>query len=740
MKYPLLMFALFTAIVTSAQERGVAPVTNPQSKIRNPQSTYALVVGISDYQDEQIPDLKYADRDAEAFANFLRSPAGGSLDGDHLKMLTNELATAAQISIELDWLMEVASEGDRVFIYFSGHGDVEAKRLSQPGYLLGWDAPSKVYMAGGAINVRDLQDIVSTLSVENKAKVFLITDACHSGKLSGSDINGAQLTSQNLARQYANEIKILSCQPNEYSIEGEQWGGGRGAFSYYLIDGLYGMADGNVDQSVNLMELGRYLQDKVTTEVAPQSQVPMTVGNFTEKLVDVFPEILAQIKERKKGQLQLFTATESRGIEEDVLAKADSGIVKMYAAFKQAIKDKQFLEPANACADFYYEILSKEPQLERLHASMRRNYAAALQDDAQQLVNLMLKGGFTEKTLKGTTDSYMNYPEYLEKAAGLLGPDHYMYPILLARKYFLMGYLAKKAPEKKEAYQKALELQPDMPLAHAYIIYNYVGNLDSALYHFNQATELVPNWNYPYIILGFYYFLRKEFDKSEETFKQGIALNANNQLVKYFLAKTYHMQKKYELEEPLLKDVLASISPGVCFPCATQQLSEVYNNTGRTNEARKLLEDLAQTDPSLENLIPLGWFYLKNDMYEEAEQPFLKAISLDSLHARYAHANLGLIYAKTGRYEEADRFLKKALLLEPDNVKAIYMNYAILYSRQNQVDKAFEYVEKAFQEGYDYSGQLHLDVEQEPFLQPLRAQTARWRALVEKYYPGQVKD
>ncbi|MBK9017573.1 MAG: hypothetical protein IPM82_27970, partial [Saprospiraceae bacterium] len=26
----------------------------------------------------------------------------------------------------------------------------------------------------------------------------------------------------------ANEVKILSCQPSRFSLEGEQWGGGRG--------------------------------------------------------------------------------------------------------------------------------------------------------------------------------------------------------------------------------------------------------------------------------------------------------------------------------------------------------------------------------------------------------------------------------------------------------------------------------------------------------------------------------
>ncbi len=82
-------------------------------------NTYAVVVGISDYQDELIPDLKYAHQDAEAFANFLRSPVGGALDEDHLKVLINEEATQGNLDAELDWLWDIAKENDRVIIYFS---------------------------------------------------------------------------------------------------------------------------------------------------------------------------------------------------------------------------------------------------------------------------------------------------------------------------------------------------------------------------------------------------------------------------------------------------------------------------------------------------------------------------------------------------------------------------------------------------------------------------------------------
>ncbi|MDO8368703.1 MAG: hypothetical protein Q7T20_18030 [Saprospiraceae bacterium] len=54
--------------------KGISPITGTAGAGLRP-VTYAVVVGISDYQDKDIPDLRFADRDAEAFANFLRSPA-----------------------------------------------------------------------------------------------------------------------------------------------------------------------------------------------------------------------------------------------------------------------------------------------------------------------------------------------------------------------------------------------------------------------------------------------------------------------------------------------------------------------------------------------------------------------------------------------------------------------------------------------------------------------------------------
>lgn len=72
MKY-LILF-LLVPIASISQNKGASPIAGSQEPTAN-KNTYAVVIGISDYQDDKIPDLRYADKDAEAFANFLRSPA-----------------------------------------------------------------------------------------------------------------------------------------------------------------------------------------------------------------------------------------------------------------------------------------------------------------------------------------------------------------------------------------------------------------------------------------------------------------------------------------------------------------------------------------------------------------------------------------------------------------------------------------------------------------------------------------
>ncbi|MEZ4958361.1 MAG: tetratricopeptide repeat protein [Saprospiraceae bacterium] len=723
---------LFFTLPLFSQQKGATPLNHPAIQPSN-HSTFAVVVGISDYQDPGIPDLRFADRDAEAFANFLRSPAGGSLDGDHLQLLTNEQATGAQIFTALDWLIDEVQEGDRVIIYFSGHGDVESKRISQPGYLLGWDAPARVYAAGGTMNIRDFQDYVSTLSVNNKGKVLVVTDACHSGKLSGSDINGAQLTSQNLARQYANEIKILSCQPNEYSIEGEQWGGGRGAFSFNLVDALYGFADGDNDLFVTLKEVSRYLEDHVSAEVAPVSQNPKVVGYPTERLAVVDAKLLADLRSGRTSQMAMLSSIDSRGIEDDVLASVDTTTRELYRLFKKAIKDKVFLDPTDACADAYYQQLLAEPKMKRLHATMTRNYAAALQDDAQQAINIWLKADVQQLECIGKSLRLEPIPRLLGRAAELLGEGHYMYRSLQARKLLFEGILMMKHDNPDEAlghdclsvFRKSLELEPTSPLPLRWMSEVYVKNLrqpDSALVCVEQASILAPNWVLPFADLGYTLINLDEFELSKQALLAAEKIDSLHPYVLNRWAMWYVNQGGAEnAEKAITLFEQYRKNGGAMYPCwhndyaLALKLFKEYE--AAENELHKAIELDSNSSTIWTNL---GTIYLLANRYDESEIAYQKGVALDSTRTvawnqlgtlyfytkQYAKAepifkkviafdstdamawnNLGAVYNMTKRYVEAEPFLKKAIVLD-STLELAWSNLGYLYKNTSNYEEA----------------------------------------------------
>src|SRR6266571_4389704 len=58
----------------------------------------ALVIGIAGYPGfEEGERLKYAGRDAEDFAAFIKTPQGGSFSPDNVHLLTNSTATRARL-------------------------------------------------------------------------------------------------------------------------------------------------------------------------------------------------------------------------------------------------------------------------------------------------------------------------------------------------------------------------------------------------------------------------------------------------------------------------------------------------------------------------------------------------------------------------------------------------------------------------------------------------------------------
>src|SRR5258705_7587877 len=95
-------------------------------------------------------------------------------------------------------------------------------------------------------------------------------DACRSNELPGGS-EGQNFLNTAISEKKAGEVIMLATGAGQESLEDATIGAGHGLFTYYLVDGLTGVADlsGTVDNKINLEEIQKYV-DKNVPAVFPQ--------------------------------------------------------------------------------------------------------------------------------------------------------------------------------------------------------------------------------------------------------------------------------------------------------------------------------------------------------------------------------------------------------------------------------------------------------------------------------------
>jgi hypothetical protein len=248
--------------------------------------TYAIVIGVSEYQNPKM-NLKYADDDAVLFYDFLKSPNGGSVPEKQITLLIDAKATRANIIKALNQQLKNALPEDQVYLYLACHGMPGA--TGNDLYFLTHDTDNE-NLEGTAVSQQDIQKVFSNCSAKKK---IWISDACHSGGVGldavsmrgEEEVSRANMVSRlltNVASYDVNLILLSASSAGQTSRESENWGGGHGVFTYYLVKGLRGDADENKNGLVDIRETFEYVRENV--------------ANDTEK--KQFPELKGQYKDR----------------------------------------------------------------------------------------------------------------------------------------------------------------------------------------------------------------------------------------------------------------------------------------------------------------------------------------------------------------------------------------------------------------------------------------------------------
>ncbi|MBI3005454.1 MAG: caspase family protein [Ignavibacteriales bacterium] len=255
-----------TSMTSSFPQGGTLPGLSGRKETSIGPQRWAVVVGISEYANSNIPRLQFADRDAQAFAEFLKTEEGGKIESDHMRLLINQDATVTNVQDALYNFLGQAIDKDFVVIYFAGHGAPEPAR-PQNTYLLTYDAnPSQ--LATTAFPMFRIKEVLERY-ISSK-KIVVLSDACHSGAISVDfATRGLGVTEQNLFNQYladlakAKEGTIVFTASAAGEVSQEFPDLGHGAFTYYLLEGLRGKADLDNDYTVTINELMQFVEEQV---------------------------------------------------------------------------------------------------------------------------------------------------------------------------------------------------------------------------------------------------------------------------------------------------------------------------------------------------------------------------------------------------------------------------------------------------------------------------------------------
>lgn len=257
----------------------------PKAKARK-RNAIAVVIGNSNYQKPDIPDVKYAISDANLVAKYLQVSLGflpeniiyleNATLSDFRTIFGDENNPNGRLS---SYIMDDNSE---VFIYYQGHG--APNLTNQSAYLVPVDAdPDRISLSGYAVDL-----LYGNLSKLNVNSYTVLLDACFSGasgdgKMLIKNASPVFLQADVPSQISANSIVITASSGSQIA----SWfnDARHSILTYQFLVGLRGDADLNSDGKISLKEMKDFLQNRWTgvpylaNRLYGREQMPQIWGN-----------------------------------------------------------------------------------------------------------------------------------------------------------------------------------------------------------------------------------------------------------------------------------------------------------------------------------------------------------------------------------------------------------------------------------------------------------------------------
>jgi len=317
----LLPFPLLAASPSDLPDLSVPPA----GLARDGAQDVALIVAVEDYAF--LPDVPGARANALAWEGYL------SARGVFTKLLVDREVTRGEVLKQAAAVGAERGSGGKAWLVFIGHG---APGRDDHGSLVAMDAQQTTdSLLTYSVGQRELID---ALGGGAGAPVVAVIDACFSGSsASGTLAPGSMPVRPVEVEVSASNTVLMAGKSTEYA--GDLPGTGRPAFSWLVLGGLRGWADGDGDGLVTGTEVETWSRRQLLQVVTGRQQTPQLEGKAEVVLArgrEADPGVVALV--RKAAPVVVPGRTTGLGSDDDLLGDVDAIAAKLREA--EALKQQ----------------------------------------------------------------------------------------------------------------------------------------------------------------------------------------------------------------------------------------------------------------------------------------------------------------------------------------------------------------------------------------------------------------
>jgi|GEM_PF-1806516 len=295
---------------------------------------WAVCIGVSDYEDPDLADLPHAANDAIDLARALEARGGF----DRVLVFTDEAgskepayASRENILSGLERALSGVERGDTLLVFFSGHG------VTDPGGR-GFLLPADAMVRNIPRTAVPLAGVQESLARSRAAQRILFLDGARKEIWK----KGPRLEAVYPDRYIRDQVSSVFYAAKKGTFSHDHDKAPYGVFGGALIAGIQGEADrgvaGNGDGVVSLMELGAYVEEKVT---AWSMESGLRQGAYVRTFEPETATLaLAQAGERTDERVLAAVRTEPSAVpEEEPAGREPSAVVRVGPSERESARE-----------------------------------------------------------------------------------------------------------------------------------------------------------------------------------------------------------------------------------------------------------------------------------------------------------------------------------------------------------------------------------------------------------------